>query len=136
MASAASHRTEDHVSSDESEHSSLRPSDAAGAASPSGDKEDLAFALRTIAETLKSQADLQKKVGKSIERGAIQDVVNDTHSPVRWSSKYYRQGVPGLEEGHYHVEDLEQVERRGAGVGVVHELHRSHEAARRVPGNL
>ena len=31
---------------------------------------------------------------------------------------------------------LKQVEQRRAGVGVVHELYWSHEAARRVPGNL
>ena len=80
MASAASHRTEDHVSSDESEHSSLRPSDAAGAASPSGDKEDLAFALRTIAETLKSQADLQKKV---VEKWTSNEARSKTLSTIR-----------------------------------------------------
>ena len=46
------------VSSDDSENSSLRPSEAA----PDVGKEDLAFALRSIAETMKTQTDLQKKV--------------------------------------------------------------------------
>ena len=57
--SAASHHSEQHVSSDGSEHSSLRPSNAADAASS---KEDLDFALRTVAVALKPQAALQENV--------------------------------------------------------------------------
>ena len=50
---------EDHVLADVSEEdSSQKASDAAGAASP----EDLAFALRTLAETLKPQSVPQKQI--------------------------------------------------------------------------
>ena len=77
MTSAASHRSEGHVSSDESEHSSLRPSDAAGAASS---KEDLAFALRTVAEALKSQAALQQKV---VDKWTSSEARTKTLSTIR-----------------------------------------------------
>ena len=61
--SSAEANVEEPVSADESEGSSRRPSLAAqshGAASPRGDKEDLASLqaiLRTVAEALKQQPD-------------------------------------------------------------------------------
>ena len=73
---AASHHSEGHVSSDDSENSSLRPSEAA----PDVGKEDLAFALRSIAETMKTQTDLQKKV---VDKWTSNEARSKTLSTIR-----------------------------------------------------
>ena len=60
---AASHGSGSDVSSaDESHHLSVRHSNASDAAGAASSKEDLAYALRTVADALKTQTALQEQV--------------------------------------------------------------------------